>query len=139
LHSGAGTGIKRIVHHRGSASASDQPRSSPEAEPRLLKKTQLKENIPSYLQAVGQESNYWPVISAEALIEPQKGEFWSSGRITGYPEIAPQRSYFRIGDNPTGMQQRSPTRLSAKKRIHGRFFSALAGCVTLTCSQLSGI
>ena len=69
LHSGAGTGIKRIVHHRGSASASDQPRSSPEAEPRLLKKTQLKENIPSYLQAVGQESNYWPVISAESLIE----------------------------------------------------------------------
>jgi hypothetical protein len=79
LHSGTETGIKRIVLHRGSAFAKDPPRSSPEAEPRLLKKTQLKENIPSYLQAVGQESNYWPVISAiEQLqcvcfpIHPQK-------------------------------------------------------------------
>jgi len=69
LHSGTETGIKRIVLHRGSAFAKDPPRSSPEAEPRLLKKTQLKENIPSYLQAVGQESNYWPVISADALTE----------------------------------------------------------------------
>jgi hypothetical protein len=69
LHSGTETGIKRIVLHRGSAFAKDPPRSSPEAEPRLLKKTQLKENIPSYLQAVGQESNYWPVISAFALTE----------------------------------------------------------------------
>jgi hypothetical protein len=73
LHSGTETGIKRIVLHRGSAFAKDPPRSSPEAEPRLLKKTQLKENIPSYLQAVGQESNYWPVISANALIELNLG------------------------------------------------------------------
>jgi len=63
------TGIKRIVLHRGSASGSDPPRSSPEAEPRLLKKSQLKENIPSYLQAVGQESNYWPVIRLLATTE----------------------------------------------------------------------
>src|ERR1035437_6199658 len=40
---GAETGIKRIVPHRGSVSDSDPPRSSPEAEPRLLKKIQLKE------------------------------------------------------------------------------------------------
>jgi hypothetical protein len=41
----------------------------PEAESLLLKKTQLKENITSYLQDVGCESGYWPVISANALIE----------------------------------------------------------------------
>jgi hypothetical protein len=63
------TGIKRIVLHRGSASGFDPPRSPPEPEPRLLKITQLKENIPSYLQAAGQESNYWPVISAESLTQ----------------------------------------------------------------------
>jgi hypothetical protein len=45
LHSGTETGTKRIVPHRGSASGSDPTRSLPEAEPRLLKKTQLKENI----------------------------------------------------------------------------------------------
>jgi hypothetical protein len=48
----AETGTKRVVPRRGSASVFDQPRSSPEAEPRLLKKTQLKENISSYLLAV---------------------------------------------------------------------------------------
>ena len=75
MHSGTETGIKRIVPHRGSASAYDQPRSSPEAEPRLLKKTQLKENIPSYLQAAGHESNYWPVISAIPLKERTRKVF----------------------------------------------------------------
>ena len=45
MHSGTETGTKRIVPHRGSASGSDPTRSLPEAEPRLLKKTQLKENI----------------------------------------------------------------------------------------------
>jgi hypothetical protein len=34
----AETETKRIVPYRGSASGSDPPRSSPEAEPRLLKK-----------------------------------------------------------------------------------------------------
>jgi hypothetical protein len=38
LYSGTETGIKRIVPHRGSASGFDPPRSSPEAEPRLLMK-----------------------------------------------------------------------------------------------------
>src|ERR1035437_1403818 len=56
LSSPADTKTKRIVPHRGSASGSDPPRSSPEAEPRLLKKSQLKENIPSYLQAVDRKS-----------------------------------------------------------------------------------
>ncbi len=45
-----------VVHYppliTTSAFGSDPPRSSPEAEPRLLKKTQLKENIASYLQDV---------------------------------------------------------------------------------------
>ena len=47
-----GNGDKEDRTRRGSASAFDQPRSSSEAEPRLLKKTQLKENISSYLHAV---------------------------------------------------------------------------------------
>src|ERR1035437_10004420 len=44
----AETETKTTVSHRGSASAFDQPRSSTEAELRLLKKIQLKENIASY-------------------------------------------------------------------------------------------
>src|SRR5712691_1927333 len=38
LYSGTETWIKRIVPDRGSASGFDPPRSSPEAEPRLLMK-----------------------------------------------------------------------------------------------------
>src|ERR1039457_6073761 len=49
----AETETKRIVPHRGSATGFDPPRSRPEAEPRLLKKIQLKENITSYLKAAG--------------------------------------------------------------------------------------
>jgi hypothetical protein len=79
LYSGTETGIKRIVPHRGSASGFDPPRSLPKAEPRLLKKIQLKENIASSLQTVGHDPNYWPVISAEALIEADRrfATFWS--------------------------------------------------------------
>src|ERR1019366_7811251 len=63
LHSGTETGIKRIVPHRGSASAFDQPRSSPEAEPRLLQQENPTERkYTSYLQA-GCDPGYWPVIS----------------------------------------------------------------------------
>src|ERR1700676_4113693 len=58
----AETETKRIVPHRGSASGFDQPRSLPEAEPRLLKKIQLKENITSYRQAVRHDPENWPVI-----------------------------------------------------------------------------
>src|ERR1035437_9590127 len=63
------TETKTIVRHRGSASGLDPPRSSTEVKPRLLKKIQLKENITSYLQAVGHDPSYWPVIFANALIE----------------------------------------------------------------------
>ena len=59
----AETETKRIVSHRGSASGFDPPRSLSEAGPRLLKKIQLKENIPSYLHAVGRNPDFWPVIS----------------------------------------------------------------------------
>src|ERR1035437_6667571 len=63
LHSGTETGIKRIVPHRGSASGSDPPRSSPEAEPCLLKKTPTERKYTSYPQAARRDPGYWPVIS----------------------------------------------------------------------------
>src|ERR1035437_4183483 len=57
-HSGTETGIKRIVPHRGSASAYDQPRSSPEAEPRLLKKNPTERKYTSYPQAAGRDPGW---------------------------------------------------------------------------------
>jgi hypothetical protein len=59
----AETETKRIVSHRGSASGFDRPRSSSEAEPRLLKKNPTERNITSYLQGAGHDPGYWPVIS----------------------------------------------------------------------------
>jgi hypothetical protein len=52
--SGTETGIKRIVPHRGSASGFDPPRSSPEAEPRLLMKNPTERKY-SFLPAVSKE------------------------------------------------------------------------------------
>src|ERR1035437_5991623 len=69
LHSGTETGIKRIVPHRGSASGSDPPRSSPEAEPCLLKKTPTERKYTSYPQAARRDPGYWPVISLLATTE----------------------------------------------------------------------
>src|ERR1017187_4630498 len=63
LSGSAETETKRIVPHRGSASAFDPPRSSPEADPRLLKRIPTERKYTSYLQAVGREAEYWPVIS----------------------------------------------------------------------------
>src|ERR1019366_5284512 len=74
------TETKTIVRHRGSASGLDPPRSSTEVEPLLLKKIQLKENITSYLQAVGHDPSYWPVISAEAFID-------LAGRNSGFRAV----------------------------------------------------
>src|SRR5450432_1597960 len=72
LSGAAETETKRIVPHRGSVSGSDPPRSSPEAEPRLLKKNPTERNITSYLQGVGHDPGDWPVIS---LIAETEGDF----------------------------------------------------------------
>src|SRR6266702_648311 len=55
LPGAAETETKRIVPHRGSASGSDPPRSSPEAEPRLLMKntTERKYSLVSAAFTVG--------------------------------------------------------------------------------------
>src|ERR1035437_8378290 len=66
------TETKTIRRHRGSASGLDPPRSSTEVKPRLLQKIQLKENITSYLHAVGHDPSYWPVISAEARFQRRR-------------------------------------------------------------------
>src|SRR5260370_465357 len=52
LYSGTETGIKRIVPHRGSASGFDPPRSSPEAEPRLLMKNPTERKYGSAQETV---------------------------------------------------------------------------------------
>src|SRR5580693_7533281 len=70
----AETETKRIVPHRGSASGFDPPRSLPEAEPRPLKKIQLKENITSYRQAVRHDPGNWPVISLKSSVQTQRPE-----------------------------------------------------------------
>ncbi len=64
----AETETKRIVSHRGSASGIDPPRSSSEAEPRLLKKNPTERKYTSYLLA-GCDPGYWPVISLFSLVE----------------------------------------------------------------------
>ena len=71
-HSGTDTETKRIVSHRGSASGSDPPRSSPEAEPRLLKKNPTERNITSYSQPRSLGSAYWPVISLNSSFENER-------------------------------------------------------------------
>jgi hypothetical protein len=50
------TGIKRIVPHRGSASVLDPPRSSPEAELRLLKKNPTERKYSFFSAAFTVES-----------------------------------------------------------------------------------
>src|ERR1700722_17590258 len=60
LPGAAETATKRIVPRRGSATGFDQPRSSPEAEPRLLKKntTERKYNfLPGMIRGIGRLSS----------------------------------------------------------------------------------
>ena len=64
------TETKRIVPHRGSASGFDPPRSSPEAEPRLLKKNPTERKYNFLPTGEGVIREYWPVIFAIALTDP---------------------------------------------------------------------
>jgi hypothetical protein len=84
---GAETGTKRTVTSKGLPSGVDPPRSWLEPEPLLLKKNQLKENIASQLHAVGRDPGFWPVISAESLIEELIGTDYVDLEVTGEPLV----------------------------------------------------
>jgi hypothetical protein len=85
LSSETETGTKRIVTSQGFCSRRDPPRSQLETEPRLLKNpTERKYSF--YEQLLRVDSDFWPVISANPLIETLSQfilvAFASCGRIT---------------------------------------------------------
>src|ERR1039458_4128762 len=73
------TETKRIVPLRGSASGSDPPKIIARGGTPPPDKNPTERNIPSYLQGVGCDPGYWPVISLFVSIENR--HYWSPGSV----------------------------------------------------------
>jgi hypothetical protein len=73
------------------APAFDQPKSSPEAEFRLLKKIHLNENTASYLKPCGGIKD-WPVLFAISLIFPWRGKLGVNAGYVNHRQTASEET-----------------------------------------------